>query len=463
MTNKPCFLLAGIMIFIGLSGISCSANITSDVSDTFTPLPAIGISATSSITPSPAFLPLLAPTYSTAISYPTAKAVQANAVAFIATDLENNSSLWIANVDGSGERKLIDIEDNESQSSNYLLQWSPDGQWISYISGEDLWIISPGDLAKRKILSVSDNNGFIRSFRWSPDSSQIAYLQAGSGDSPPTSQVGLLDIKTGKTSKLLSYNSSPSFVILISSLSWSPDGRYLLFNKTHSFDVFDVNNQEVSKEIILDSECSVLHYGPVWSPNGQWLYHPVYGTGGEYSMWMCISGLDGSSKFIYINESSQLPAWDTTGNFLYFTVRRINPESSDIDQRLLRYDIRTQETESILSLGKSTLPYIWSLSISPDGHTLELDAQISKDKQSLILLDTDSLTTTRFDIAEVFYAGFFPRDTIWAADNQNLIFWSGTYNHLIFYRLNTQTGKATAISGEHSVEYWVISPVTTSP
>lgn len=90
------------------------------------------------------------PTYPTPIPYLTASKINENAVAFIEqTDI--GYSLWVVNVDGSGERKLADIEKNESRSSNYLLQWSPDGKWIGYISGNDLWIISPDGLDKKKI------------------------------------------------------------------------------------------------------------------------------------------------------------------------------------------------------------------------------------------------------------------------------------------------------------------------
>ena len=136
------------------------------------------------LTPSPFATARISPTltpYPTAIPYPTASVVNANAVTFIENDKYYNYSLWIANVDGSGERKLTDIENNAERTSNYLLKWSPDGKWIGYISGDDLWLISPDGLTKRKILSIQNTNQkIIRKYEWSPDSSKIAYIETHS-------------------------------------------------------------------------------------------------------------------------------------------------------------------------------------------------------------------------------------------------------------------------------------------
>lgn len=76
---------------------------TNIIYPTFTPAPVETAISYPTLTPLP-----------TEIPYPTASVVNANAVAFIARD--NNSldtSLWVANVDGSGEKKLVDIIYNE--------------------------------------------------------------------------------------------------------------------------------------------------------------------------------------------------------------------------------------------------------------------------------------------------------------------------------------------------------------
>lgn len=442
MTNKRYFLLAGIVAFIGLVGISCSIY-----SENYPIVSPTSVPATQPPTDIPTQTAIPFPTFppspTVAPPYPTASVVKANAVVFI-----EGNSLWIANVDGSGERKLTDIENNASSNSKYLLQWSPDGKWISYISGDNLWIISPDGLVKRKVLLISktDNKDRIWSYDWSPDSSKIAYIQTV--NEKLTSW--LLDLDTGNVSKL---PTTPQI-----SLAWSPDGRYILLNTYTSLTVFGVATGKVLKEINSMSDtqnhCPIEHGGVTWSPNSKWFYHPMY-TNGEYHMSICVSGIDGPSKRIYISSSSHLPAWDKTGNFLYFTTQ-------DTKQRLLQYNLRTQETKTMLAL-EASQSSIWSVSVSPNGHMLEMDGTIPGNQQLFIFLNLDSLSIKKFEIPEIPYHTIFWRITAWSADNQNLIFSSEKNNHTIFYRLDSQTGKTNAFSGEHSIEYWIASPIATTP
>jgi Tol biopolymer transport system component len=420
-------------------------------------LPACGVGTPTPVTPTPTVtqpptdiptqtaLPTLAipPSPTVAPPYPTASVTKANAVAFIA-----ENSLWIANVDGSGERKLTDIEDNAFGGSSYLLQWSPDGKSIGYISGDDLWVIFPDGLAKKKILSFQNTDQkIIRTYAWSPDSSKIAYAQTADWSDRPLISLRIIDLETG----IISVLSFPQtfFAMVKFTLSWSPNGQYLLLSRERAFTIFDVATHKILKEIMSYELCPIWHHGPVWSPNNKWFYHPIYASG-IYNMSICVSGVDGSSKYIYGSSSSRLPVWDKTGNFLYFTTQ-------DTKQRLLQYDVRTQETKIMLVLEASESSK-WSVSISPDGHILEMDGTISGNQQLFIFLNLDSLSATRFKIPEIPSDIISFNTTYWSADNQNLIFLSGE-----FYRLNSQTGKTTVFSGKHSVESWAISPIATTP
>ena len=265
MTNKRYFLLARIFAFIGLVGVSCSIYSENYPIVTLTPV-SVTQPPTDILTQTatPYFMPLgpTSPPSPTAMPpYPTASVVKSNAVAFI-----SGNSLWVANVDSSGERKLTDIEENESRSSNYLLQWSPDGKWIGYISGDDLWIISPDGSVNKKTLSSQDaNKRIIIRYAWSPESSKIAYLLAANWGDFPKIKMMLLDLTTGKDSEISVYQSPANIV-----LSWSPDGRYILLNTEDSLKLFEVGTGKVRKEI--KSDCPIWHGEPSWSPNSEWFY-----------------------------------------------------------------------------------------------------------------------------------------------------------------------------------------------
>jgi Tol biopolymer transport system component len=472
MKNKRCFLFVVILVFFGLVGISCSAD-----SYLLTSTPIIAASVTPSITPSPIPTFTMVPSPTVVPPYPTASAVQSNAVAFIA---RNNSysldtSLWVVNVDGSGERKLVEIAYNEKDgwTDDPLLQWSPDGKWISYIESHALNIISPDGSIKRKLLPLPDTREIFM-YRWSPDSSKIAYLETVGGESTVTPTpgpdngmapylVGMIDVATGNVSELSSFEANAG----IPTLSWSPNGRDLLFIKDYSLVLFDVAANKIVKTI--KRGCG-LERGLSWSPNGKWFSYTDNGVGGFTPTWICVNSATGESiQTIRVDSTSFNPVWDQTGNYLYFLASKIDlTRKSDplIDERLMRYDARTQKTESLFSLKEQQQPnsYIRSLSISPDGNTLLLQ---SETKLDLIFVDTQSLKSkkltldlTDLKLPPIEPVNHYDLQTTWSPDSQNLILLA---NYSSFYMLNIKTGKATIFSGKHSVESWAVSPITTTP
>lgn len=439
MTNKLYFLLAWIVTLIA----SCSAPKSYPATST----PVIESKVTPSIVPTPTLLPLLAPISPTTIPYPTASVVKSNAVAFIA-----ENSLWIANIDGSGERKLTEIEDNAFWGSSYLLQWSPDGKWISFISGDDLWIISPDGSINKKILSGQNTDKkVIRQYAWSPDGTEIAYTLAPNGGDFEEFKTGLLDLTTGKDSEILVYESPADFT-----LSWSPDGHHILVNTRNSIKVFDVSAGKITKEI--KSACPIWHGSPVWSPNSKWFYRADYGTG-TYYIWVCMNGVNGES-WQAIDGVISGPVWDETGDFLYFITRKgdINKTLNlNVEEQLMQYDVRTKKTENLLSLTIKHTPYSFmhSISISHDRLTLLLRSQYSETQQSYILIDLKSLTIIKNFTLEL--------GCVWSYDNKNFICLSQSNGYTTFYKLNIQTNEAVVFSGEHSIEHWVSSPIAITP
>jgi dipeptidyl aminopeptidase/acylaminoacyl peptidase len=435
----------------------------------------VPVTQTSTDTPTPIqWITFATSVYANATPYPTASAVEANAVAFIEGDGE--TSLWLANVDGSGERKLVDITDNNSWVKTSLIQWSPDGKWISYFSGAELWIVSRDGSVKRDVLSFPNLYTYI----WSPDSSKIAYEQtkpwpAGTKDPPPIT-VGIIELATGEVSEISTHTPYDPMPI-----SWSPDGRYLLYFKDFAFNVFEVDTHKVVQEIKTGgTDCS--GGWNTWSPNSKWFFHSYHGNGRYSTNWICVSSLgDGSTRKMDVDGTTCGAVWDKTGNFLYFTAVKTNPDNvpkMDLDHRLMRYDVRTQKTERVLSLGGDTIQYCWSVSISPDGSTLELHPTSEPwpaAQYSFIIVDIKSLSTTKFTMdfkfsaVEMYYP--FP---VWSPDNQNIILFIRETEAAVgsavtlsqygsFYAINIKTGKTTIISGGHPVQNGIMSPIAAYP
>jgi len=144
-------------------------------------------------------------------------------------------------------------------------------------------------------------------------------------------------------------------------------------------------------------------------------------------MQICVAGLlDGIDRQIDSEGTvTSYPVWDKTGNYLYFVAVNTNFSITpipDYDLRLMRYDVRTQKQERVLSIGKE--PQKWAVSLSPDGRTLELHKMNSLERQNtFIFMDIQSLRVHEFNLnLELFQTSAFSGGTGWSSNNKNIIF-----------------------------------------
>jgi len=144
----------------------------------------------------------------------------------------DNPHIWRMDLDGSNPLKLT-----EEYASHP--QWSPDSQWIFYVSYED------NATAIRKIAASGGQSARLIKDGWglfptvSPDGKQFACYYLAAQKSPP--KLIVLPIGDGQPKKTLT--TQPSFrstiallngVIMQASLRWTPDGRAVVYVLTHS-------------------------------------------------------------------------------------------------------------------------------------------------------------------------------------------------------------------------------------
>jgi serine/threonine protein kinase len=109
------------------------------------------------------YTPTLTPTIGVTATPTTTIIGGADKVAFL-----NENDLWISNLDGS---KLVRLTEDGTTKSN--LQWTPDGQYINYITGKCIQTIN---IESGKIDTITCFNfvNFFRSFEISPDGKKVA-------------------------------------------------------------------------------------------------------------------------------------------------------------------------------------------------------------------------------------------------------------------------------------------------
>lgn len=486
-------LLFGLAVFIEIGlGSGCSSDAPPSAILPPTPIPGKfallprTLSPFTSIpgvlvTPLPTLM-MTGPTGVPITPYRTAMTVQADAVAFVVNDWEMDglSSLHVANVDGSGEKRLVDNLDVLPVGNSLLLQWSPNGKWISFRSKskDELWLISPDGSEQRKISFPDKNKGLLYAYQWSPDGSQIAYILSkleGSWNpwSPQAAMVAVLNVTSGDVSELTSFES-----LYYAFVSWLPNGKHLLLGHNDTFSIVDATSGKIIRELPTEEGgCSpTLNDRLIWSTNSQWFVHVHHGTG-FMGFFLCISGVDGTNRFID-SPTTSMPVWDKTGNYLYFAARNIDPSENpnfDPDQRLMRYTASTGELVRMLTLGgRNHYGYVWSVSLSPNGRTLETHTAIVPYQQSFLFFDLDSHSTSAYtvDLQDLLAMSPLSPGTDWSSDNQNVILFAGelgTPNGIgsglygAFYTINIHTGKAAVFSGDHWIGEWVFSPRVTNP
>jgi Tol biopolymer transport system component len=157
--------------------------------------------------------------------------------------------LWVADVRGPGERKIL-------HSPGYVgsAAWAPDGRSIAvsqYFNGTDgIWLVDPDGSNLRRIGRYGSRPS------WSPDSRRLLY-EHREGPNFPQSLLAVLDVDTGSTRELGDGQKA----------RWSPDGQMIAYER--------VLGCECPPEIRVLSIATgasrrlARGYTPTWSPDGR--------------------------------------------------------------------------------------------------------------------------------------------------------------------------------------------------
>ena len=145
------------------------------------------------------------------------------------------------------------------------VSWSPDGRWIVYISdrtGDDEIYIAPQDGLGKEQQITSGYKGFKFAPVWSPDSKKIAWADKDIN-------LWWTDIKDKKPVKVDHGNYAE-----ISNYSWSPDSKWLAYDKQgeNNYAVVYLNSLSDNKSTAATSSMN-NSYDPVFDPEGKYLYY----------------------------------------------------------------------------------------------------------------------------------------------------------------------------------------------
>ena len=132
--------------------------------------------------------------------------------------LSKDKEIWIANLDGTNLRQITN-----TGSSKSALQWTPDGQAITYITGRSVRIANMDDLQDKLIINANWAD-YLAGFEISPDGKYVAFSMSDGLFILPYDLNTLSQIRTPDQLKnaqnCLTFTSAKT-----RSVRWSGDGK----------------------------------------------------------------------------------------------------------------------------------------------------------------------------------------------------------------------------------------------
>ncbi|HEX2781507.1 MAG TPA: S9 family peptidase [Gemmatimonadaceae bacterium] len=162
----------------------------------------------------------------------------------------NDSDVWMSSWDGTQHIRLTSTNESESGA-----RWSPDGRYISFVSGRQgaeggqIWLL---DRMGGEAQKLTDFKGGVDEYAWSPDGKRIAVIVE---DDPDTA--------TAKTDSTKAKTAKP---IVIDRYSFKRDIVGYLGGKRERIYLFDVATKKTE---LLSSGPAFDESDVVWSPDGR--------------------------------------------------------------------------------------------------------------------------------------------------------------------------------------------------
>ena len=231
-----------------------------------------------------------------------------------------NLDIYTQRVDGRTATNITaDSPDDDTSPA-----FSPDGSQIAFRSSREGGGIFVMGVTGESVRRLTDG-GYNPS--WSPDGTRIVYATAGTDLRPhtrgETSELWTVDTRTGARKPLVRPRmGGPDFGRESDAVqpSWSPNGKRIAFWGLSTWfgqrDIWtiDPDAPEPKRTVVRVTTDSALHWNPVWSPDGKYLY---YGSDrdGTLNLWR-VPMDEESGRPAGAPEAVSLPA-AISGNFAF--------------------------------------------------------------------------------------------------------------------------------------------------
>ncbi len=227
------------------------------------------------------------------------------------------SALFVANTDGSGERKLASLFDNLYFSGG--MAWSPDGKLIACGVGDDkklerkqtLAVIGVSDGALKELSEYKWDS--IDSAAWLPDMSGIIFSADDTGGGEGISKIFEISYPGGESRRLTQNLTDYSDVTI------TADGKTLVARESDfSANVWVSPNADISRAQQITTGKANYARGIAWTPDKRIVY--IANTSGVEEVW--IMNADGSNQKQLTNDAriKYTPVVSPDGRYIVYAV-----------------------------------------------------------------------------------------------------------------------------------------------
>jgi serine/threonine protein kinase len=351
--------------------------------------------------------------------------------------------LWLANADGTNQRRLFAFGE-PAYWSGYGLAWSPDAKFVTFAYGSE----EGGEHLSVAAVSVADSAFKILTperwadvgrLAWYPDGSGMAVVAARVGD--PGNQIWQISYPGGVARRIT--NDLHSYGTF--SLTLTADSRTLVaLQEEITLNIWIVPEGDPKRARAITSRQGVMDDACEWTPDGKVVFSS--NVGGRRRIW--VMNADGSAQkaLTDVGDESDLPQVSPDGRYVFFSSLR-----SKVRQ-IWRMDIDGSNLKQLTdgtALGGFALtpdgrwiiynlwtPGLWKVSVDGGKPEKILDAvargaEVSPDGK-LLAYDFEDEKTKRMQIVVINFADGSPYKTFtppvtmggwrWSPDSRALVY-----------------------------------------
>ena len=256
---------------------------------------------------------------------------------------EFRTQIFLASADGK-----IDFQFTQGDKSCTNPQWSPDGNWLAFLSSRggdknNVWLIRPHGGEAEKLTEAKSG---VNNFSWSPDAKRIAYTM-----NDPLSEQEEKDNKEKRDAIVVDENFKFSHLYAvpvekdtdgkrparrltkgefhITSFNWSPDGKWLAFShqatpRVNGWPSAIISLAPSDSGAIKPLFAKPFAVNPTFSPDGKWL---AFSHDGGDTRWaqgrdiyvMPANGGEARKVGETHDQQSVIQGWSAEGREIFYT------------------------------------------------------------------------------------------------------------------------------------------------